>query len=240
MKKYIFIDERMRDIEKDYFIRNGYTLIEIPKSKEVYNEISSHVDIFCSKINNKLFLEPTLYSYILKNGYKIENSIEGNIKVKSEYPYDIAYNVCQIGGNVIHNFNYTDSKLLEYINEKNLNKINIKQGYSNCSIAVIDENSAIVTDKKIANILNNNNIEVLCLEEELDIKLLNEDGTFSKMKGFIGGCITRLENKIVIFGDIDRFKQSKMIKEFINKRGLEIIDFKGYHIIDYGSLVDIT
>ena len=35
--------------------------------------------------------------------------------------------------------------------------ININQGYSNCSIAVIDSNSAIVTDKNIAEILIKNN-----------------------------------------------------------------------------------
>ena len=107
-------------------------------------------------------------------------------------------------------------------------------------VAVIDENSAIVSDKKIANELKNNNIDVLCLEENLDINLLNEDGSFSNMKGFIGGCICRVENKVIVFGELNNFKESEKIRKFINKKGLEIIDFKGLDIIDYGGIVDIS
>lgn len=61
---------------------------------------------------------------------------------------------------------------MEIIKDEKLNMININQGYSNCSIAVIDENSAIVTDKKIADILKKNNIDVLLIEDKIDIKLL--------------------------------------------------------------------
>ena len=240
MDKYLIIDSRMRKVEKDYFRNIGYTLIEIPKSKKVYNEISSHVDIFCVKINDKLFLEPSISEYFQKNRYKLPNILIGKTSVSSCYPQDIVYNVCQIGNNVIHNFKYTDSNVLDYINSERLNKINVKQGYSNCSIAVIDENSAIVTDEKIAEALRKNNIDVLCLKEELNIKLLNADGSFSKMKGFIGGCFAKIGNKIIIFGDLNSFNESEKIKNFINNRGLEIIDFKGLQIIDYGGVVDIN
>ena len=44
--KYLLIDERMRDVEKQTLKNLGYELIEIKKSINVYPEISSHVDIF--------------------------------------------------------------------------------------------------------------------------------------------------------------------------------------------------
>ena len=239
MNKFIFMDNRMREFERNYLKNMGYEFIEIPTNNNIYNEISSHVDIFVTKINDKLFVEPTLYHWLQKKGINNKNIISGRFSVKAKYPFDIPYNLCQIGNNVIHNFKYTDPIILDYINEQGLNKININQGYSNCSIAVISENSAIVTDKKIAKKLENNNIDVLCISKKLDIKLLTDLNEYSNMKGFIGGCISRLQNKIIFWGDLNNIKDKKNIIEFIDKKNLELIEFKKSELIDYGGVVDI-
>ena len=117
--------------------------------------------------------------------------------------------------------------------------IDINQGYSNCSIAVIDDKSVVVTDKKIAEKLIENDIDVLLLEENLDIKLLKNDGKYSKMNGFIGGCMSRIENKIIIFGDISKKDKEKKIRNFIQSRNLELVSFKGLDVIDYGGVLVI-
>ena len=91
--KYLIIDERMRNIEKQKLEKMGYYLIEIKKSPNVYEEISSHVDIFACKIGDKIIVEPSVYEDISK---KI--SVEkGNACVLSKYPEDVKYNVCIIG-----------------------------------------------------------------------------------------------------------------------------------------------
>ena len=64
MEKYIIIDSRMREIEKDFFKSLGYKLIELDCSQNTYPEISSHVDIFCAKINHYLIVEKSRYSFI--------------------------------------------------------------------------------------------------------------------------------------------------------------------------------
>ena len=115
--------------------------------------------------------------------------------------------------------------------------ININQGYSNCSIAVIDDNSAIVTDKKTAQKLIQNNIDVLLIEEKLDIKLFKNNKEYSKMSGFIGGCMSRIQDKIIVFGELSKIDKDGKIKAFIQSRELKIIDFKGLDVIDYGGLL---
>ncbi len=242
--KYVIIDSKMRKEEKDFIRCLGYNLIEINKSKDIYEEISSHVDIFSCKINDKIILEKNLYNKIIKetnliSDNKLNKIICGNSIIKGNYPNDIAYNVCKIGNNVIHNFKYTDKVILDVIKKEKLNMININQGYSNCSIAVIDDNSAIVTDKKIAQKLKENKIDVLLLEGNLDIKLLKNNGDFSNMKGFIGGCIAKIEDKIILFGDINKIEQCNKIKEFVKSKGLEFIDFKNINIVDYGGILII-
>lgn len=240
MKK-IIIDERMRQIEKEKLKELGYEeIIEIRQSDKVYQEISSHVDIFVCKTEKNIIIEPSQFNNIKdKLQSDMKKIIQGNEKIKEKYPYDIKYNVCTIGKKALHNFKYTDSKLKGELIKQGYELIDTTQGYTNCSIAVIDDNSAIVTDKGLFKILQKHNIDVLYLEYEPNIKLLNAR-EYSKQRGFIGGAISRIEDKIIIFGDLDKIDANGKIKEFINQKGLQIIDFKGIDVIDYGGLVEIN
>ena len=110
------------------------------------------------------------------------------------------------------------------------------QGYTNCSIAVIDENSAIVTDKGLYKILEKHNIDVLYLEYEPDIKLL-VNGGYSEKKGFIGGAISRVNNDVIITGDLRKIDNNEKIRNFIQQRNLNIIEFKDLEVIDYGGIL---
>lgn len=236
----IIVDNRIRKIEMEFLNKLDRNILALPSINNVYEEISSHVDIYISKIKDTLIIEKAMYDNIKEK--VLDNDIcivRGNETVKNPYPNDILYNVCVIGNNAIHNFKYTDKKLLEIIDKKGLNKININQGYSNCSIAVIDDNSAIVSDKKIANMLQEYGIDTLYIDEKLDIKLLDKKGNYSKMSGFIGGAIARIENNVIVFGDLNKIDKENKIRNFITSRNLNVIDFKGFDVIDYGGIIKI-
>lgn len=234
--KYLLIDERMRDVEKQTMKNLGYELIEIKKSTNVYPEISSHVDIFACKVKDKIIVEKHICD-ILKNKFK-RKIIKGDSTVQNVYPNDINYNVCIVGNKAIHNFKYTDSKIISELNKNNFELINVKQGYSNCSIAVIDENSIILSDKGLYNSLKNRGIDMLFLDYIPNIKLLNENGEYSQKNGFIGGAVSRIGDNIVVFGDLDKIDYDGKIKGFIKKRNLNIIDFKRLDVIDYGGVIE--
>ena len=238
--EYIIIDKRMRNIEKNTLKYLGYRLVEIEKSENVYSEISSHVDIFTTKIGDTLIVEKSKYDdlvFMLKNTEY--NIISGKEEVGLNYPDDIKYNVCIVGNYAVHNFKYTDKTVLKLLNDNSYELINVEQGYTNCSIAVIDDSSVITTDKKIAEKLIANNISVLLLDYVPDIKLKDEYGNYSNMTGFIGGAIARVDNNIVIFGDLEKIDRNNKIREFITKRNLKIIEFKDLDVIDYGGIVEI-
>ena len=234
--KRLIVDCRMRKIEKDKLKELGFELIEIKPSKNVYEEISSHVDIFTCKIGNTIIIEPSQYAQIID---KIENKNikKGREKVSSKYPEDIKYNVCIIGKKAIHNFKFTDLSVKEELEAHNYELIPTTQGYTNCSIAVIDDNSAIVTDKGLYKILQKHNIDVIFIKEP-DIKLLTRKG-FSDKKGFIGGAITRIEDNIIVTGDLRKIDIEGKIREFIERKNLKIIDFKDLDVIDYGGILEI-
>ena len=232
----LIIDERMRTIEKEKLKELGYELIEMKHSQNVYQEISAHVDIFTCKIGEKLIVEPSQYENIKS---KLDNNIEqGNESVQSKYPSDIKYNICIMGQKALHNFEYTDSKIKQELINLGYELINTSQGYTNCSIAVIDDKSAIVTDKGLYKILQKYNIDVLYLEYEPDIKLF-DNNKYSNKKGFIGGAISRIGNEIIIFGDLKKIDQDNKIRNFITNKNLNIIEFKNLDVIDYGGIVEL-
>ena len=160
----IIIDSRMRIVEKVYLSKFG-KIIELPYQNTVYDEISSHPDIFFCKINNKLFQAPNV---------KLTIGIKGSSNIGYNYPNDARYNICQIGKNIIHNFEFTDFKILNYINSKRFNKINVSQGYTKCSICPTSDKSCITSDVGIDRILKSNNIDSLLLDNE-NISLLDKN-----------------------------------------------------------------
>lgn len=68
--------------------------------------------------------------------------------------------------------------------------------------------------------------------------MLTKDG-YSNKNGFIGGVISRIGNNIVVFGDLEKIDYNNAIKEFIISKNLNLIDFKGMDVIDYGGIVEI-
>lgn len=213
----LIIDSRIRDVEYNY-LSKFFNVIKLPLSNDVYEEISGHSDIFYTKINNQVIVAPN--AEIMEQHF-----ILGKEKVGKEYPKDVLYNACQIGNKVIGS-KYTDKSIKP--------DIIVKQGYVKCSIAVTSDNSCITSDKGIAKVLESNNIDVLYIEEN-NINLLKKDATASTMKGFIGGASFIFDNKFVLFGDSNNLSNKDKLIQHLDKYNLELVDFKGLDIYDYGG-----
>lgn len=213
----LIIDSRIREIEYKY-LSQFFNIIKLPLSDDVYEEISGHSDIFYTKINGKIIAAPNAE-------IKTDNFIIGQNKVEKEYPKDVLYNVCQIGNKIIGS-KYTDKSIAP--------DILVKQGYVKCSVAVTSDKSCITSDKGIEKILKQNNIDTLYVEEN-NIKLLKTDGSISNMKGFIGGATLAFDNKFVLFGDSDNLANKEKILKHLNNYSLELIEFEGLNIYDYGG-----
>lgn len=107
--------------------------------------------------------------------------------------------------------------------------INIKQGYSNCSICQVDENSIITYDEGIAKILKKTGINVLKIDKG-HIEL------FDFNYGFIGGASANFLDKIVFFGSIKKHPDYERIRYFIEEKGKKIVELSNNKLIDYGSM----
>ena len=215
--KNLIIDSRIREEEYTY-LSKYFNVIKLPLSDDVYEEISGHSDIFYCKINNQIVAAPN--AKILEKDFKL-----GTTKVQKKYSLEVPHNACQVGDRIIGS---------KYLDDSIVPDIVVKQGYVKCSIAVTSDKSCITTDKKIAEVLNKNNIDALYIEEN-NIKLLKKDKSISNMSGFIGGASLVFDNKFVLFGDINMLRNKDKILEHIYKYNLKLVDFKGLDVYDYGG-----
>lgn len=215
--QHLIIDSRIR--EKEYaYLSQFFHVIKLPLSEDVYEEISGHSDIFYAKLKEGIITAPN-------SKIKPESFATGQSTVQKEYPKDVPYNVCQIGDKIIGS-KHTDKSIKP--------DILVKQGYVKCSIAVTGENSCITSDKGIKMALDKEGIDVLYVEES-NIKLLKKDGSVSKMQGFIGGATFLFEHQFVVFGDSHYLSNREKIIEHLHRHQLELVDFKGLDIYDYGG-----
>ena len=146
------------------------------------------------------------------------------------YPSDIAYNVAIMGKRMICNKKYTDKKILDLWSGE---IINVRQGYSKCSILVVDENSLITSDNGIYETLKGNNMNVLKIRTGY-IELPGQN------YGFIGGAGGKLaENLIAFTGDITTHPDYDKICGFCKNSGVDIYSLGKNVPIDIGSLLPV-
>ncbi|MCT4508778.1 MAG: hypothetical protein N4A48_08455 [Tepidibacter sp.] len=233
---HIIIDRRIpKNIEYESKNRN-IEIIKTCECKELYEAVKYHADMqMCYLGKGDLVVAPNLYEKYknIMNKYRF-NIIKGTNYIKNKYPYNISYNVALFGEYAIHNFKYTDKNIVKYINDNNIKKINVKQGYCKCCICIVDQNSIITSDVGIyKEVLKYNEIDCLLIQTgSIDL--------FNMNYGFIGGVSGILScDELAFLGDIKKHPDYNKIKEFVNKRGKKIISLGTNKLIDLGSIIPV-
>ncbi len=204
--------------------------------KKVDSSIKYHPDIVMHPINNNtLVIEPSVYDYY-KDEFKDTNIkiIKGEKSLDSKYPLDIAYNVGRIGTLAVHNFQHTDKVLKHYLKRSNLELINVNQGYTKCSMAIVGERDIITSDNFIDKVLKEHGINSLLIKSG-HIFLENQN------YGFIGGCTGNISNREVVFsGSLDMHPEKTRIEDFIYSLNKEIVYLSKETINDIGTIIALN
>lgn len=211
------------------------TIIPTIRHPKLYDSISFHPDIVIHPINyNALIIAPNVFDYystmLTNTSIKL---IKGEKVLKRNYPNNIAYNVARIGKYAIHNIKYTDEKLVYYLKKEGIDFINVNQGYTKCSVAVIDSNAIITSDLSIYKECKKLNIDILLVKEGyISLPGLNY--------GFIGGCTGMLSEKEILFsGDYTNHPDKEKINTFLNKYNKKPVMLSNKEIIDIGSIISL-
>lgn len=197
---------------KKYLTGNGYKIIEVKSSTQVYEGISSHPDIFMCKINGQI--------------------IESEGDLGYSYPENIKYNGIQIGNYFVHNTNFTAPKLMAAVKNAGLTPVHVNQGYTKCNVVLVDDCSIITSDEGIARTLGPLGIHVLLISPG-SIKLKGFP------TGFLGGTSGVVGDSILFNGDLSEHPDYIPITNFIFDRGLRLQFFDDYELEDIGSIMEV-
>ncbi|GAA0748044.1 DUF6873 family GME fold protein [Clostridium oceanicum] len=231
--KFALVDSRISNIEKENLKKFGLEIICCPTSNLLYDAVCGHPDMLLNIIDkNRLLLHKDTDSKFINKLKKLNfKVILSKNSLKNKYPKDIILNAVNTKKIFMHNLKFTDPTLLDLVKNKNL--INISQGYSKCSTAIVSPNAVMTSDIKIAKILTKNKFDVLLLPPG-DILLPGLD------YGFIGGCCGLIDEKTIAFyGNLKFYKYGNEVLQFLNKHNVKPIFLRNDKLIDRGSILCI-
>ncbi|RCX20978.1 hypothetical protein DFR58_101182 [Anaerobacterium chartisolvens] len=231
------VDGRIEARIEEAMAKQGIALIKTEKHQGVHDAISYHPDVMLHHLGGRymVYAPETPCSTLdrLRDFGLI--LIKGETALTHDYPGDSAYNVARVGGHAFHNTRYTDPVLRRELEKRGVDLIHINQGYSKCSICIVDQKSIITGDKGILKATGKKEIEVLHVEQEDNIVL-----TGFKY-GFIGGSTGLLDTTRLAFsGNAGSLKSYAAINEFIKSRGMEIFSLCDGPVKDIGSIIPLA
>ena len=201
----------------------GITVYPISESDFIENKISSHADMNILYLGNGKYLG---YEEILPKEFTF---VPESTPEKPNYEKSTKLNCALIGKYCIYNPK-TASKNIPF---DNYTLISVNQGYSKCSVLVIDEESIITADNGIAEMSKKTGLNVLTVNQtEVSLK--------GYPNGFIGGIGGKLEKSILgIAGEIKYLSNNKEIIHFCRNCGVYIERICGGKIKDIGGIIPL-
>ncbi len=229
----VLVDYRISAKSEKTLTKMGIKVLKTAKLNSVYESVNGHPDMQIHHIGDNVFVcEKSLTEYY-NNLLPDAEIVSGNTHLTSVYPYDIAYNGAKIGDYFFHYLNYTDSKIIEYYKTNREKLINVKQGYTKCSVAIINKNAIITSDIKIAQKAQNVGIDALFTEND-QIILKGQNC------GFFGGiCGKTDKNTLVINGNINKLRNAESLLNFCQGNGVNIKSLNNCIPEDIGSILPI-
>lgn len=154
-------------------------------------------------------------------------------KTGNKYPKDVLLNCTIINDKIICNPKTIAPEILEYAYNQSLTVIPVKQGYSKCSICIVDDSAIITDDESVFTAAGNFLNDVLFVSKgSISLKGYNY--------GFIGGCCGKISNnKIVFNGRIESHTDSNSIIDFLQKHSVEPIELTNNKLLDIGGILPL-
>lgn len=224
--KSILINCNISDNIRSSIEKLDYNIILIPSYSRLPLPVSAHADMLfypmkCGKLltyrdyyeTNKEYFDRVLPSPVLSD-----------IIPDNSYPNDIALNALRIGDILFCKKEYTEEIIKDFGTV-----VNVKQGYTRCSVCVMNRGNVITSDPGLIKIFSDNGINSYVIDNA-DIKI---DGYNN---GFIGGA-SFVDNNTVYFFGTPGYRNIELIKKACNACGCDFEFLSDDPLYDYGGAV---
>jgi hypothetical protein len=232
----VIVDGRAAHLMEKRLLSMGIAVIKTLKHPRLYDAVSFHPDmVICPVGAGKMVVEPTMYEYFRKTLSSYGTVVlKGKTELSRNYPLNIAYNIAVAGNRAFLYSRYADKIIVDELKKNNTVFINVKQGYTKCSTAVVDDNSIVTADRGIYSAALKNGVDALLINPG-QIKLEGFD------YGFIGGCCGRIGGSLLAFaGNPSLHPDWAVLSEFLEKRGIKAVPLFDGPLMDVGSIIPVV
>ena len=203
----------------------NYNIVYTCENTHILTYERFHADMQVCVIDDAVIVPPCFYNYY-KTKLKNKNVLKGLLNPFGHYPNSAAYNVAVVKNYAICNEDVADKAILERLKSLGKQIINVKQGYSKCSVCITG-GGIITSDKGIYK----------AAEGKIP-SLLISPGNISLpgcKYGFIGGA-SGFDGRLIFAGDITGHPDFLRIENFLREIETEYICLPG-GLCDYGTLI---
>ena len=234
----VIIGEKYCNILQNGIKSLGINALFMPDNPYVDDRLSGHADLSVLHLGgNRLLLAPYLkrssFSQQLEDrGFDIRFA---DIEQSALYPNDAQMNVCILGDKVIYNPKTVPDTIVKYLTiENGAIQVSSRQGYSRCSVCVVNDNAIITADEGICRSAKAHGIDVLkIMPGYIDLPGFDY--------GFVGGASFKIsDTKLAFTGGLDRHPDAEQIIEFTSLHNVDIVYITDKPAFDIGGAIPIT
>lgn len=216
-----------------YLENAGFEIVCFGTNPAVDSRVAHHADLsFYFDGIDTLFVANEMAEYYDQLNKYCKNIVVLNKKLRSDYPGDVLLNCVCTGKNFICNSETVSDEIFDKMKINGYNIINVKQGYTKCSVVPVSDN-AIITDDE--------SVDIECRKSGLDVLKISKGSVELPgfEYGFIGGATGKIAHDEIIFnGDITKHPDYKNIDLFLKKYNVRYVYFSG-NLEDIGSMISI-
>ena len=215
----------------DKLSKHGYQVIFSEYLPQLIPYERTHADMQCLILDDTAFVlrECKRLAEHLRRSYHVILTDE---PILGKYPSNVRLNAAVIGKNVIAKTDSLDHQVKAYCEKHGYQLIQVNQGYTKCSCAIISDNAMITADNGIYNSMKETNIDILKIRQG---RVVLEGADY----GFIGGAsgLDRDKRTLYFTGDITSHPDYPAIKAFCENHGTRIISLTDIELTDIGGMV---
>ncbi|HSP46751.1 MAG TPA: hypothetical protein VLN47_01570, partial [Clostridiaceae bacterium] len=215
-ERRLIVDYRTPEPEREELRSLGFQVILSEKLDFLYNAVKGHPDLQFVNACNTLICHKGLSEDKARelDALGIPFILSQN-RLDPPYPGHIILNAAISDDLFIHSLRHTDPSVLSAC--PSLQLVDVRQGYTRCSLAYVGSDSYVTSDTGISKVLQDLEKNVLLLPEG-DVVL---EG-FSH--GFIGGCLSRVtikdEHILLVTGSLDSYRHGESLRAFLRNIGV--------------------
>ena len=213
----------------------GIKTIRISPCGNLNDGIACHADLQLIHIGNNKVIIPANAEHLFEQLKNLNfEVINDENRLKREYPGDVPLNAQIIGKYIICNKKTVSRKVLTEAEKAGLTVIDVKQGYTACSICVLNENAIITDDIGIFTAAQFFLNDVTLIEK-------NSIGLKNYNYGFIGGCCGKIsKDTLAVNGSLMSHSDCNRIADALSRNNIKVLELRNGRMEDIGGILPLT